>query len=220
MKKTLLVLFCTLFLTACGATTPIDGGGTSSIPKFDTPEPVGAYEKGNSYAAVTVVEYANFGCPACGYHAKVLNDLVGEMGDQFRMVFGHFVFALHGMTEKEIMQLHNATECAGEQGKFWEYHDALFAAQGTETFNPTSIPTYAEGMEIDMAAFTTCNEEMRYEEKIENQKKRASAYNVSSTPTIFINGERFKVDGSSEVTPMDQYKAAIEAAQEKAATQS
>lgn len=216
MKKTLLVLFCTLFLTACGATSTSNGGSTS-IPTFDTPEPVGAYEKGNSYAAVTVVEYANFGCPACGYHANLLSELATEMGDQFRMVFGHFVFALHGMTEKEILQLHNASECAGEQGKFWEYHDALFAAQGTEDFNPTSIPAYAEGIDMDIAAFTTCSDELRYEEKIEDQKKRASAYNVSSTPTIFINGERFKIDGSSEVTPMDQYKTAIENAQEKAA---
>jgi protein-disulfide isomerase len=84
-----------------------------------------------------------------------------------------------------------ATECANEQGKFWEYHDKLFDNQGGENvgaFSKANLKRFAGEMKLDTAAFNVCLDSDKYLAKVRADTAQSSSMGVSSTPTLFING--------------------------------
>lgn len=85
-----------------------------------------AYFKGNDKARITIVEFADFECPACKIASKAMSSLIKEKGDEVKLYFMHFPLSGHEQAEPAAV----AAEAAGRQGKFWEMHDLLFNFEG------------------------------------------------------------------------------------------
>lgn len=148
--------------------------------------------RGNSEAAITLIEYSDFQCPACGQYFNILEQLVAEMGDQVRLVYRHFPLkTLHPNAEPAAI----ATEAASQQGKFWEMHDLLFTNQTkwSSEKNPTNIfISYAESLGLDVAKFTVDLDSDVVKNKVRDDIRSATQAGLNSTPTFYINGHKIK----------------------------
>lgn len=172
-----------------------------------SPGPSGPeHSLGDPDAPLTIVEYADFQCPFCQRVAVgILPQIQREYIDtgQVRLVFRHFAFL--GM---ESLWAAEAAECAGEQGKFWEYHDVLFANQMGENrgaFAIDRLKTFARDLGLDGAAFDACLDSQRYLAKVEADRATGQAQGVSSTPATVV-GESIIVGAQSWA----DFKAVIE----------
>jgi protein-disulfide isomerase/uncharacterized membrane protein len=155
------------------------------------------HTKGPADAPVTIVEFSDFQCPACEQAFHDLHDLLRRRSD-VRMVFRHFPLDQH-CNERMTRGVHPmacmaaaAAECAGQQGKFWEYHDLLFANQST--LERESLFAHARATNLDLPAFRTCLDDPATLERVREDVRAADALGVDSTPTIFVNGRR--IDGA------------------------
>lgn len=141
--------------------------------------------QGNPNAPVTLVEFSDFKCPYCGrFSAETLPRLREQYINtgQVRFVYKHF--AILGPESNRIAE---ATECAAEQGQFWEYHDRIFAGQ-TSTFNDDTLTGLAGELELDTAAFGECLVSGRYTNQIQRESQAVSAMGMRGTPSFLING--------------------------------
>lgn len=101
-----------------------------------------------------------------------------------------------------------ASECAAEQGKFWEYHDLLFqrwVGENVGGFSEPNLLRFATEVGLDAGPFTSCLQERRYAEKVRRDFDDARALGVRSTPTLFISGKMYP--GLRE---FDEYRRIIE----------
>ena len=108
------------------------------------------------------------------------------------------------------MPIHNraepaalAADCANEQGKFWEYHDKLFANQ--KGLEDTNLKQYAVDLGLDATKFNQCLDSAKYKADVQNDAKEGQEVGVTGTPAFFING-RFL----SGAQPFDGFKAIID----------
>jgi len=153
-----------------------------------------------------VVEYSDFQCPFCqrvalGILPQLQKEYIGS--GQVRFVYRHFAFL-----GTESVWAAEAAECAGEQGKFWEYHDILFANQRGENegaFAIDRLKAFARDLGLDGAAFDACLDGERYLAKVQADRAAGQAQGVRSTPTIVV-GESIIVGAK----PWADYQAAIE----------
>jgi protein-disulfide isomerase len=182
------------------------GGGASDIPpRVATGE---GRVLGDPAAPVTIVEYADFQCPVCrraetDIIARIERDYVtsGQVKVEFRM------FPFIGQESFDAAQ---AAEAAREQGKFWEYHDALFNAQGRENsgaFSYEKLVAIAREIGLDVPAFEEALLSNRYLDPIQREADAASSAGVASTPTFFVGDE--KIVGARSY---DTFEHAIERA--------
>src|SRR3990167_4396909 len=111
-----------------GGIVYFDGQSTATSSSTTVPEEImtvaeGEWVKGNPSAPVTIIEYSDFQCPACGHYYPILKELLSKDGEKIRFVYRHFPLTnLHPNAEGAA----RATEAAGLQGKFWEMHDQVF----------------------------------------------------------------------------------------------
>jgi protein-disulfide isomerase len=144
--------------------------------------------RGGSNAPITIVEYADFQCPYCQQMHASLQTAVDE--GRIRWVYRHFPLnSIHPLAFKEA----EAAECAGAQEKFWEYADALFAAQTRIRSSHAldqELAALARGVNADPAALKECLDSAQFAETIKNQMREAEALQISGTPTIFIDNKR------------------------------
>src|SRR5512135_2886598 len=146
---------------------------------------------GDPKAPITVEEYADFQCPVCGQFARqALPQIESKYinSGKVRLVFHHFQFI-----GEESIKAGEAAECAGEQGKFWEYYDALFANQGGENvgaYSNSNLINFATQLKLDTAAFTTCLNSDKYRAQIQRDTNEGQARGVTGTPTLFINDKK------------------------------
>lgn len=152
-----------------------------------------SYVKGNPNAKAEVVVFEDFQCPACASYQPAFQQLIDEQGDNVKFVFRHFPLTnIH--RNAYISSL--AAEAAGAQGKFYEYHDILFAKQsewqnlsGDELMN--KFTTYAtEAGVSDIEKFKLETEGQTYKAKVDRDTADANALGVSATPTVFVNGKK------------------------------
>jgi protein-disulfide isomerase/uncharacterized membrane protein len=159
----------------------------------------GTHAKGPPDAPVTIVEFSDFQCPACAQAFLDLQDLVRRRRD-VRVVFRHFPLD-ERCNERMTRGMHAmaclsaaAAECAGRQGKFWEYHDLLFENQAT--LERESLFGFARDTGLDIPSFRTCLDDPATLDAVRDDVRAAGALGVDSTPTIFVNGRR--IDGALE----------------------
>jgi len=101
-------------------------------------------------ARVLVIEYGDFECAFCGRAYGIVKELERKYSTHLRVVFRSFPLAQHRRAQKAA----EAAHCAGEQGKFWEMHDRLFANQ--QTIAAADLPTHAEALQLDASQFQQC----------------------------------------------------------------
>lgn len=141
--------------------------------------------QGNPNAPVTLVEFSDFKCPYCGrFSTETLPRLREQYVNtgQVRFVYKHF--AILGSESNRIAE---ATECAAEQGQFWEYHDRIFADQ-TSAFDDDKLADLAGELGLDTAAFGECLASGRYTNQIQRESQAVSAMGMRGTPSFLING--------------------------------
>jgi protein-disulfide isomerase len=161
--------------------------------------------QGLATAPITLEEYADFQCPACGSYARGTIKQIEEKYVQngtVKIVFHQFAFV-----GEESIRAAEATECANEQNKFWEMYDTLFANQAGENqgaFADDKLSGFAQELGLNMTAFSTCFSSGKYRASIQSETANGQQRGVSSTPTSFINDK--KVVGAIS---MQQFETAI-----------
>jgi protein-disulfide isomerase len=164
------------------AVTSLNQGSPSS------PASASGSTMGQTSARVTIEEFADFQCPACGFFAQSLKAVEKTYIDtgKARVVFKHFVFI-----GPESVHAAEATECAGDQGKFWTFYYYLFSHQAGENqgaFADDKLLGFAKELGLDMNAFTACMTSGKYADKVQKDTQEGQQRGVNSTPTLFING--------------------------------
>ena len=142
--------------------------------------------QGAEDAPVTLVEYGDYECPACGAAYPIVKAIRKQMGDKLRFVFRNFPLA---QTHPHAKDAAEAAESAGAQGKFWEMHDILFENQ--KKLTEKDLLDYAKKLGLDENRFATDLQNDKYQNKIQADLISGAENNVNGTPSFFINGARF-----------------------------
>jgi protein-disulfide isomerase len=163
---------------------------TSRPPTKDVPTPV--HQKGPADAAVTIVEFSDFECPACAMAFHDLHDLAGKNPQHVRLVFHHFPLDsecnpnVPSRMHRNACQAAIAAECAARHGKFWEYHDLLFGDQ--DRLGRDDLIAKATGLGIPAEPFTACLDDPAARARVLADAAAGAKLGVKSTPTLVING--------------------------------
>lgn len=142
---------------------------------------------GNPEAAVTLVEYADFQCPACAAYHDIVTDLVAEYGDRIQVVYRHFPLTSIHPNATPAAQ---AAEAAGMQGKFWEMQTILYERQSewSSLSNPQdTFAEYAAELELDGAQFATDYASDVVAESIQANAREANNFRLGGTPTFILD---------------------------------
>jgi protein-disulfide isomerase len=147
-------------------------------------DPSQGYARGPREAPVNIVEFSDFRCPYCKAVVTTLKQVAAQYPDRVRWVFRDFpIPGLH----PDAPLAHEAARCAGEQGKFWPYHDLLFD-RATDA-SAAALKQYAAEVGADRAAFDQCLDGHKYQAAVNADIEAGSKLGVSGTPSFFINGE-------------------------------
>jgi protein-disulfide isomerase len=168
-------------------------------PKLDV-KVDGFQSKGKDTAKVTVVEFADYQCPHCKIAAENLKKAVDKKKSDVRFIYIDYPLNPSGVS-KAIAE---ASHCAAEQGKYWEFHYKAFADQSTLTNE--SGDKIAADLKLDLTKFKDCMTNGRGKAVVEKGKAEGERIGVSGTPFLLINGERYLGAHTSEA-----FIAAIEA---------
>ena len=152
-------------------------------------------------AAVTIVEFSDYQCPFCKRAHPTVNALVERYPEQVRVVYRHFPLdSIHPQARAAA----EAAACAEDQGRFWEYHDLLFA--GTSDFGSERLRELAGEAELDVAAFDACVAEGRHKDRVQEDLVAGQEAGVNGTPAFFVNG--IPLSGAQ---PLEKFVELIEA---------
>jgi protein-disulfide isomerase len=140
---------------------------------------------GSRSAAITIVEFADFGCPYSEESSYVVRELALQYPDDVRFIYRDFPLTdIHPIAQKAA----EAGECAQEQGKFWEYHDKLYQNQASLTED--RLPEFAAELNMNMFQFERCLDSGRSTDEVLQDYQAGVAAGVRGTPTFFVNGNR------------------------------
>jgi protein-disulfide isomerase len=195
------ILFATLYHG--GSPSPA-GGGANNPPVPTTTVDVGKLGPrdvilGNANAPVTLIEYADYQCPFCGmFFSQIEPTLKKNYIDtgKVKMVFRDFPFL-----GPESTAAGAAAACAQDQNKFWQYHDALYTAEGIDghenngNLDRALFIKLAGNVGLNVNDFTACLDGNKYAATVADDYKNGVAAGVNSTPTTFVNGKKV-VDAS------------------------
>jgi protein-disulfide isomerase len=152
---------------------------TPQINQFD---PI----KGSLAAEVTLFEYSDFFCPACQNLQNDLQALEKLYGNNIRFVFKSLPITVHPENRPSL----NAAYCAWEQNKFWEYKKLLY--EKPKTLNKQKYREYAIQLNLNLETFNQCLDNNKYYPVIEQNITDALTLNITSIPTVFINGQKIE----------------------------
>jgi protein-disulfide isomerase len=155
--------------------------------------------KGPNGAKVTVVLFSDFQCPFCSKAVPVLKQIEDEYKGKVKIAFKQLPLPFHDKAHLAAQ----AALAANEQGKFWPYHDKLFANQ--QALDRPSLEKYAEEMGLNMNKFKAALDSGKFKNQVDAEAKEAAGVGASGTPTFFINGT--KVVGAQ---PFDAFKTVID----------
>ncbi len=152
-----------------------------SAPRIDV-----AYDparvRGNPKAPVMIVEFSDYQCPYCHQVEPTLNQVLAKYGDKVSLSYRDFPLTqIHSQAEISA----EASRCALEQGKFWEYHDQLFTAS---KLDKDALLEYARNLNLDDKQFGSCLTGEKYKAEIDKDLQEGKKAGVSGTPGFFING--------------------------------
>jgi protein-disulfide isomerase len=165
------------------APKPAATAGDAPAAAPTDPAPLAAAPSiGPEGAPVTIIEYADFGCPSCQYWYTlgVLDQLRTRYGDQMRFIWRDYpVITLDSPKAAE------AGQCAHEQGKFWEFHDAIYEHDGQ--IGAADLEKYAAAIGLDMSQFDECVTTRRYRERVNAEMSEAFKHGYNGAPYFAIN---------------------------------
>jgi protein-disulfide isomerase len=201
---TVVIITVGAILVSKSGSTTVDFSKQKPVDKkFLVPE--NSFYRGQKNAKVTVVEFADFQCPACGTVNPVLNQLEKEYQKKVMFIYRHYPLPQH----KNAMIAALAAEAAGEKGKFWQMHDKLFDKQNewSESLEPLKIfDRYGQELKLDITQFNKAIKENKFSGKINQDVADGNTIAISSTPTFYVNG--YKIESSTSL--YEQLKSVID----------
>ena len=197
------------------------GTGKTTETGTDTQEPVNAKALienndpllGSADAGITILEFSDFQCPFC---ARAFTGAITDFknSDYFKngevnLIYKQFPLnSIHPYAQKAA----EASLCAGEQGKFWEYHDKLFLNQGALTV--ADLKGYASELGLNTAQFNSCLDGGKYASEVSKETAQATSAGGQGTPFfIIVNTETGKATSISGAYPWAQFDTAIQSIQ-------
>jgi len=169
--------------------------------------------RGNPWAPVIIVEFADFQCPFCRQAEPTLKDLLAKYEGRVSLAYRDYPLrGIHAQGQSAA----EASRCAGEQGKFWEYHDLLFA--NPDKLKPDDLVEHARTLKLDEKQFDSCLSSGKYKAGIEEDLQEGTRAGVVGTPGFFINGT-FLNGIQSEAVFGEMIQAELGAPEEKRAPQ-
>jgi protein-disulfide isomerase len=151
-------------------------------PSIDVPyDP--ARVRGNPDAPVTIVEFSDFQCPFCKAAESTLKEVLTKYSGRVKLAYLDYPLReIHPKAQSAA----EAARCAGEQGKFWEYHDALYADQSK--LDGAELVSSAVALNMDEKSFRSCLDSGKFKSKIEADREQGTKAGVAGTPGFFVNG--------------------------------
>src|SRR5436309_2765603 len=146
------------------------------------------------------MDVADFQCPFCARVVPPLQQLLDQNPARVKWVFKNYPLDFHA----DSPLAHRAVLAAGEQGKFWEMHDLIFAGQAF--IKKDDLLQKARSLKLDMAKFTADLESNKLKQEVEADQQEGAALGVNGTPSFFINGKEY-----SGAMPLSQFQAIISA---------
>jgi protein-disulfide isomerase len=138
--------------------------------------------RGNPKAPVMIVEFSDFQCPYCHQVEPAIKQVLAKYGDKVSFAYRDFPLRqIHSQAEISA----EASRCALEQGKYWEYHDQLFTASKLEK---DALIDYARNLNLDDKQFESCLTSEKYKTQIDKDLEEGRKAGVTGTPGFFING--------------------------------
>ncbi|MFE8603602.1 DsbA family protein [Archangium violaceum] len=174
--------------------TPHTAAPRAATPRREAPS------QGPADAKVTVEVWSDFQCPYCAKGGNTLKQLREKYGNKIRVVFRHSPLPFHEHARLAAA----ASMAAAEQGRFWEYHDALFQQQ--KELDRASLEKLAKKLKLDVERFNRALDSGAYDNYLDAEVTEARQRGVSGTPTFFINDTA--VIGARS---MEQFTEAIDA---------
>jgi protein-disulfide isomerase len=158
------------------------------------------HAKGPESAPVTVIEFSDYECPFCRRAEPVVTQVLREYAGKVRFEYRHFPLeSIHPRARGAA----EAAVCADEQGRFWEYHEQLFAGQ---KLAEAELAENAEKAGLDPAAFQACLASGRARARVDADLAAGREAGVSGTPAFFVNGVPY-----SGAIPIEEFRRAIDA---------
>jgi protein-disulfide isomerase len=152
--------------------------GDPSYTRYDIPTE-GYPSLGPEDAEIVLVEFSDFGCSFCAkWHNETYEKLLASYPGKIRFVYRNLPFRAFPAAE--------AAMCANEQNAYWLYHDKLFSYQ--YGLAEEAFIQYAEDLNLDIDAFSTCLDEHRYQDFVQEDMNFAIQLGINGTPTFFVNG--------------------------------
>jgi len=148
---------------------------------------------GSADAPVLITAWEDFQCPICkAANASVLKQIEAEYvtTGKARLQYRQFPFL-----GQESTLAAEASQCVADQGRFWDYHDALFNSQRAENsgaFSKANLKKAASSLGLDTVAFDACLDESQHKDSVQAEKKIGLELGVNATPTFFVNGKAVK----------------------------
>lgn len=182
-----------IFLIAKGSYKSSEEKTASQTPASSTLDIVADdWVYGNKDAKVTVVEYLDFECEACGAYYPITTQLKEEYKDNMRFVVRYFPLPGH----KNSLTAAKAVEAAGKQGKFWEMYGMLYEKQTEwsekQVADQTLFEKYALALNLNMDQWKQDVESKEVEDRIQRNYKEAVKLNLPGTPSFFLNGKKIE----------------------------
>lgn len=160
---------------------------------------------GDPKAPVHIVEYGDFQCPFClKFWSETEPQLIEEYVNTGKVYFEYR--SIGAFLGPESAWAAEGAYCAGDQGKFWEYHDTLFTnwtGENVGDFTQDKLIQYAKTLDLNMDGFESCLSEGKHKGTVEQDAAQAEAAGVRATPTLFING--VKMEGAQPFSILKEY---------------
>ncbi|MFQ5514706.1 MAG: thioredoxin domain-containing protein [Myxococcota bacterium] len=138
--------------------------------------------RGPEDAPVTLIEFSDYQCPFCRRAEPTVAQVLERYGDRVRFIFRHYPLEFHDRARPAA----EAAACAEDQGRFWEYHERLFAAEGV--LSDADLERIAKETDLDLEAFRSCLSEHHALERVNQDVEEGTQAGVNGTPAFFING--------------------------------
>jgi protein-disulfide isomerase len=157
----------------------------------------GAPFKGSESAKVTMVKFEDFQCPFCKQAQPVLGEILSRYNGKVRLV--HKDLPLDGI-HPQARQAAEAARCADDEGKFWQYHDKLYASAPKAA--PEDLKSYAKEVGLNENSFEKCLSTGKYKGRVQKDFDESVGLGLTGTPTFFINGR--ELSGAQSVEAIAQ----------------
>jgi len=167
-------------------------------PRFEVTDG-GRPVRGSKTAPIELIEFSDFQCPFCQRANPTVEQVLKTYGDRIKFVYRHFPLPNHPAARPAA----EAAACAQAQGKFWEYHDRLFA-NPTKLADP-DLKAHAAAIGLDTGTFNTCFDNHQQKPGVDKDIADAEAVGVTGTPAFFVNGR--SIEGAQ---PFDAFKRVID----------